>query len=106
MYELLISQSILPSGCLPVDQAHVTYVELMEARKSLVLSTELHLLFLTTPPDLASTIQPQWLIYFQDVRETLLPCTLELDRTVLGCLYCRVWLHNPDYNSLSDPVLQ
>ena len=52
-------------GCLPVDTAHQTYKEGLKAQEYLVLSTDLHLLYLVTPPDIAHTLQPNWMMYFQ-----------------------------------------
>ncbi len=61
MYYVLI-------GCLPVRQAHLVYKDLVRGQKCLVLSTDLHLLYLATPPDLGSgSIQPNWMVYFETV---------------------------------------
>ena len=57
----------LPPGCLPVCSADVVYRELCEAQRSLVLSTNLHLLFLATPTSHTPSIYPNWLVFFQTV---------------------------------------
>ena len=50
--------------------AHVIYEDLKEACKSLVLTSDLHLLYLATPPDLSVSeyVQPNWMVYFEKVR--------------------------------------
>lgn len=55
------------AGCLRVDQAHLVYKEMRDSLQQLVLSTDLHLLFLATPLDLGTSIQPNWMVYFQEV---------------------------------------
>lgn len=55
------------SGCLPVDLAHIAYKELKDSLQMVVLSTDLHLLYLATPVALSSSIQPNWMVYFQEV---------------------------------------
>ena len=57
------------TGCLPIGQAHQIYSELMKGQQRLILSTELHLLFLATPTDLCTSIRPNWMVYFEVVRE-------------------------------------
>jgi len=59
------------TGCLPVEQAHVIYQDLVRAQQCLVLSTDLHLLHISTPPDLTSTITPNWMVYFETVSKIL-----------------------------------
>ena len=43
------------------------YSELARAQEDLVLTTELHLLHLVTPPDLRDSIEPDWMTYFKQV---------------------------------------
>lgn len=54
-------------GCLSVGRAEEVYRELLTAQSCLVLSTNLHLLFLATPTDHAPSTRPNWLIFFQTV---------------------------------------
>lgn len=58
------------------------YSELARAQEDLVLTTELHLLYLVTPLDLRDSIEPDWMTYFKQVNE------------VLGD-YCRVYREFP-----------
>ena len=70
-----------PTGCLPVNQAHLVYRDLLHAQQNLILSTNLHLLFLVTPPDLTTTIQPNWMVYFDTVYSShhlLIPLLIHL----------------------------
>ena len=55
------------SGCIPVDCAYLTQQELTKCQQCLVLATDLHLLFLTTPMELSASIQPNWMLYFENV---------------------------------------
>jgi POLQ-like helicase len=52
-------------GCVPVHSVGRVFRELSHAQSSLVLSTNLHLLFLATPTDHALSIRPNWLVFFQ-----------------------------------------
>ena len=54
-------------GCVSVQSAGKVYSELNHAQSSLVLSTNLHLLFLATPSDHTPPIRPNWLVFFQTV---------------------------------------
>lgn len=54
-------------GCLPVRCVGKVYRDLVHAQSCLVLSTNLHLLFLATPTDHAPSIKPNWLVFFQTV---------------------------------------
>jgi POLQ-like helicase len=54
-------------GSIPVNRAGQVYRELSHAQSSLVLSTNLHLLFLATPTDHAPSIRPNWLVFFKTV---------------------------------------
>ncbi len=60
------------AGCLPVEQAHLMYQEMKDSLRHLVLSTDLHLLFLVTPSHLGDSIQPNWMVYFQEVHVCML----------------------------------
>ena len=57
------------TGSLPVKLARAIYEDLGKACKSLVLTSDLHLLYLATPPDLGSSehMQPNWMVYFEKV---------------------------------------
>jgi POLQ-like helicase len=50
-------------GTLNIDVALHVYSCAVEAQRCLVLSSELHLLYLATPPDLVHNIQPNWMVY-------------------------------------------
>ena len=54
-------------GCLPVEVAGDVWRDLAQAQRCLVLSTNLHLLFLATPTNRAPSIRPNWLVFFQTV---------------------------------------
>lgn len=54
-------------GTIPVPQAGQVYQELSHAQSCLVLSTNLHLLFLATPTDHTPSIRPNWLVFFKTV---------------------------------------
>ena len=60
------------SGCLPVTLAHVVLGDLVQASHSLLLTSDLHLLYLTTPPDLGviEYVKPNWMVYFEIVRSS------------------------------------
>ena len=55
------------SGCIPVDCVYSIQQELTKCQRCLVLATDLHLLFLTTPMELSKSIQPNWMLYFENV---------------------------------------
>ena len=57
-------------GCVPVERAGQLYRELSHAQSCLVLSTNLHLLFLATPTDHALSIRPNWLVFFKTVQRS------------------------------------
>lgn len=59
-------------GCIDVDSSPMIYSELARAQEDLVLTTELHLLYLVTPPDLRDSIEPDWMTYFKQVKQ----CTM------------------------------
>ena len=44
------------------------YREVTRALENLVLTNELHLLYLVTPLDIRDSIEPQWMTYFKQVR--------------------------------------
>lgn len=56
-------------GSIPVRQAQLIYQDLMKGHKCMVLSTDLHLLYLATPPESGTslTFQPNWMVYFEMV---------------------------------------
>ena len=70
-------------GCLDVGIANDVYQELFMSLNSLVLSSNLHLLFLTTPPDLVGSIEPNWAVYFD--RVSMCIHTLDISRHVSNC---------------------
>lgn len=47
--------------------ANEVYHDLMMSLNSLVLSSDLHLLYLATPPELVDAIEPNWSVYFDKV---------------------------------------
>ena len=53
-------------GCVDIDKSPVIYDDVKKAQESLVLSNELHLLYLVTPLDMA-TFDPNWMVYFRQV---------------------------------------
>ena len=55
-------------GCIPVESAHVIHQDLFKSQQCLVLATNLHLLFLTTSAELSTSIQPNWMRYFENVK--------------------------------------
>ena len=63
-----VQHLMLATGCLPVKWAHQVYQDLVKGHKCLVLATDLHLLYLATPPELGfGVIQPNWMVYFEMV---------------------------------------
>lgn len=44
------------------------YREVTRALENLVLTNELHLLYLVTPLDIRDSIEPEWMTYFKQVR--------------------------------------
>ena len=61
-------------GTLNPVMAGQTYQMLAHAQRCLVVSSELHLLYLATPPELVPTCNPNWMAYLEMV------CTLWLPR--------------------------
>ena len=59
-------------GCIDVDSSPMIYGELARAQEDLVLTTELHLLYLVTPLDLRDSIEPDWMTYFKQVKTSAL----------------------------------
>ncbi|WAR21952.1 HELQ-like protein [Mya arenaria] len=51
-------------GPIDPDFAGLLYADLKQAEESIVLSTHLHLLYLVTPYDVVTTMNPSWHIYF------------------------------------------
>ena len=68
IYTLQTHAIALPAGCVPVEHAQGVYCALRKAQDCLRLSTELHLLHLVVPHELAHAIQPNWFVFFQNVR--------------------------------------
>ena len=59
------------AGSLPVKQACQVYQDLVKGQECLVLSNDLHLLYLSTPPELGSgSIEPNWMVYFEIVSDS------------------------------------
>ena len=56
------------TGCIDVESSPVIYREVARALENLVLTNELHLLYLVTPLDIRDSIEPQWMTYFKQVR--------------------------------------
>ena len=59
-------------GGLNVSIANEVYHDLMMSLNSLVLSSDLHLLYLVTPPELVDAIEPNWSVYFDKVSDNTL----------------------------------
>lgn len=61
---------VIVQGSLSVKHAHVVLRDLVQASKCLVLTSDLHLLYLATPPDLGvlEYVKPNWMVYFKLVR--------------------------------------
>ncbi|XP_073238132.1 helicase POLQ-like [Porites lutea] len=51
-------------GCIDVESSPVIY---REVTRALVLTNELHLLYLVTPLDNRDSVEPQWMTYFKQV---------------------------------------
>lgn len=56
------------TGCINVENSPVIYREVTRALENLVLTNELHLLYLVTPLDIRDSIEPEWMTYFKQVR--------------------------------------
>ena len=56
-------------GCIDVDSSPMIYSELARAQDNLVLANELHLLYLVTPPNMRDSVEPEWMVYFQQVTQ-------------------------------------
>ncbi|XP_046846451.1 helicase POLQ-like [Xenia sp. Carnegie-2017] len=54
-------------GCVDVDRSPFIYDEIKRAQENLVLTNDLHLLYLVTTPDMFNDIQPDWLTYLTQV---------------------------------------
>ncbi|XP_048580034.1 helicase POLQ-like isoform X2 [Nematostella vectensis] len=54
-------------GSLDIDDTPSVYSEIKRAMGAMVLTNELHLLYLTTPLDQGGTIQPDWMAYQREV---------------------------------------
>ena len=64
----LMCGNIASTGCIDVESSPVIYREVTRALENLVLTNELHLLYLVTPLDIRDSIEPQWMTYFKQVR--------------------------------------
>ncbi len=59
------------TGCIDVSIAQTVYSDLLQSLDCLVLSTDLHLLYIVIPFNMIDSIQPNWTIYFEIVREII-----------------------------------
>ncbi len=65
---ILVCINYFPNpGCIDVSIAADIYSDLTQALDSIVLSSDLHLLYLIVPRDMMSSIQPNWTAYFEIV---------------------------------------
>ena len=55
-------------GSVVVKTAHAVYRELVTAQQKFVLSNDLHMLYLCIPPELVTSIDPNWRIFFDKVQ--------------------------------------
>ena len=60
-------------GTLNTSMATQTYQTLARAQQCLVVSSELHLLYLATPPELVLSCKPNWMAYLETVLTLWLP---------------------------------
>ena len=63
------SYKYLIVGCVDVDRSPFIYDEIKRAQENLVLTNDLHLLYLVTTPDMFNDIQPDWLTYLTQVMQ-------------------------------------
>ena len=54
-------------GCVDVDRSPFIYDEVKRAQENLVLTNDLHLLYLVTSPDMIKDIKPNWMTYLTEV---------------------------------------
>lgn len=54
-------------GCVDVDRSPFIYEEVKRAQENLVLTNDLHLLYLVTTPDMIVDVQPEWMTYLEQV---------------------------------------
>lgn len=69
MYILVYVYGFL--GCIPVECAHLIHKDLLKSQQCLVLTTDLHLLFLTVSAEISTSIQPNWMRYFENVMKVI-----------------------------------
>ena len=55
-------------GTIDLAYCNILYRDLKKGLEGLVLESLLHLIYLTTPYDMASCCDPDWMIYFRQVR--------------------------------------
>jgi POLQ-like helicase len=55
-------------GTIDLAYCDILYRDLKKGLEGLVLESLLHLIYLTTPYDLVSQCDPDWMIYFRQVR--------------------------------------
>lgn len=60
-------------GTLNTSMAAQVYQTLACAQQCLVVSSELHLLYLATPPELVPSCKPNWMAYLETVPTSWLP---------------------------------
>lgn len=56
-------------GAIDLAYCGTLYRDLKKGLEGLVLESLLHLVYLTTPYDLAAQLEPDWMVYFRQVRE-------------------------------------
>lgn len=55
-------------GAIDLTYCDTLYRDLKKGLEGLVLESLLHLVYLTTPYDLAAQSEPDWMVYFRQVR--------------------------------------
>ena len=55
------------SGSVDISWGKSLYDDLIQAQQSLVVANHLHLLYLATPYDMVKDIQPDWMVYLNQV---------------------------------------
>ena len=58
---------MIEQGCIDVESSPMIYREVERAQQNLVLTNELHLLYLVTPLDIRDSIEPEWMTFFKQV---------------------------------------
>jgi POLQ-like helicase len=54
-------------GSVDISWGKRLYDDLVQAQQSLVVANHLHLLYLSTPYDVVEDVQPDWMLYLQQV---------------------------------------